>query len=887
MRVLVIFCFLAISLQLAGQRINPDEKIIDYSCENKALRDVLFDLSELANVTIAWQDQIIPSDSMVDLSIRKQRLGKVIDFLILDHSLKYKIVGNQISIVRDQYNTTKENVTISGYLKDAESGEALVSANIYVQDKSLGTVTNEYGFYSFTIPKGQYRIYFSYLGYDSGINEIPADKDMEFNVELKPSNFLKEIVITETKLTPIPLSDLDISSANVLPIGQIKSKLPLAGEPDVIRLAMTMPGVTSGADGFGGMSVRGGATNQNLVLFDGIPVYNSEHAFGLFSIFNSRVIKSAKLYKGAFPAHYSGRLSSVLDIRTREGNYRKFAGEVSLGLLTGSVAFEGPIVREKASFLFSARRTIVDPWLKTLSREINKGQGKEGKTQLYFYDINGKVNFNLGKHSKIYFSYYTGDDFFEKDVTTIKEINEATSRSRNQDSWSTGSNLGSVRINSRLSQKIYLNLTAYSSVNNFDAFDHDRLVLLSSSVDSSISYTAGFYQSKIEDLGVKAEFDYLPNARHRFKFGAGYIKHNFSPGLLIVDETSSFSMNNAPVISADIENGLDEIVLDGNELEVFIEDHMRLGKYTNLNIGYNHMMVSAGNKTYHIPQPRFLFSTGSENYTFKTSIGRMGQFLHSLNNTGLGIPIDVWLPSTEKIAPETSWTASIGNFIQRDNFGQFGVEAFYKVYDGLTRYGSNGVIDISPTSNWEELVPVGKGESYGLEFSVEKSKGRTQVNLGYTLSFSNRTFEDLNNGNPFRFRYDRRHVANVGLIHKLGSNIELSANWEYGSGTPITVPSDQFIFEVNQTTGNPFVILIYDKLSNSLLPDYHRLDFGFNMHTEYPWGKSVLTLGLYNVYNKQNPFYRDINVDFENKTISYEDVTILPILPTFSYSISF
>ena len=215
------------------------------------------------------------------------------------------------------------------------------------------------------------------------------------------------------------------------------------------------------------------------------------------------------------------------------------------------------------------------------------------------------------------------------------------------------------------------------------------------------------------------------------------------------------------------------------------------------------------------------------------------------------------------------------------------MEAFYKVYDGLTRYGSNGVIDISPTSNWEELVPVGKGESYGLEFSVEKSKGRTQVNLGYTLSFSNRTFEDLNNGNPFRFRYDRRHVANVGLIHKLGSNIELSANWEYGSGTPITVPSDQFIFEVNQTTGNPFVILIYDKLSNSLLPDYHRLDFGFNMHTEYPWGKSVLTLGLYNVYNKQNPFYRDINVDFENKTISYEDVTILPILPTFSYSISF
>lgn len=881
LRVLVILCILVMSFQLSGQRIIPDEKIIDYSCESKPLREVLFDLSELANVTIAWQDQIIPSDSLVDLSIRKQRLGKVIDFLILDHALKYKIVGNQISIVRDKFKKVQENVTISGYLKDADSGEALVFANIYSQDKLLGTVTNEYGFYSLTVPKGQHRIYFSYLGYNIGINEITADKDQEFNVELTPSNLLKEIVITETKLTPIPLSDLDVSSANVLPIGQIRSKLPLAGEPDVVRLAMTMPGVTSGADGFGGMSVRGGANNQNLVLFDGIPVYNSEHAFGLFSIFNSRVIKSAKLYKGAFPSHYSGRLSSVLDIRTREGNYRKFAGEVSLGLLTGSVAFEGPIVREKASFLFSARRTLVDPWLKTLSREINKGQGKTGQTQLYFYDINGKVNFNLGKHSKVLLSYYTGDDFFEKDVTTPGMLEEASTRSRNQDSWQTGSNLGSVRINSRLSQKTYLNLTAYSSVNNFEAFDHDRLVISQPSLDSSITYTAGYYQSKIEDLGVKAEIDFLPNNVHRFKIGAGFIKHDFSPGLLTVDQSDSLSVNNMPVTSADVQRQLDESVLIGNELEFFIEDHIKIGKFTNLNIGYNHMMVTTGDKTYQIPQPRLLFSTGTEDFTFKTSVGRMGQFLHSLNNTGLGIPIDVWLPSTDKIAPETSWNFSIGNFVQKDEFGQFGIEAFYKVFDGLTRYGSNGVIDISQNSNWEELVPIGKGESYGVEFSIDRSKGRTQYNLAYTLSFSNRTFEDLNNGDPFRFRYDRRHVANVGIIHTLGSNIELSLNWEYGSGTPITVPSNQFFIQENQ------LILIYDKLSNSLLPDYHRLDFGFNMHTEYPWGKSVLTLGLYNVYNKQNPFFRDINVNLENRSVSFEDVTILPILPTFSYSISF
>lgn len=888
LRFLISAICLVLSFQLQSQRVIPDEQVLDYSCENKPLRQVLFDLSEKANVTIAWQDQIIPADSIVSLSIRNQRLGKIIDFLIVDHELKYKIVGNQISIVKDPFKKDKDEVTISGYLLDQESGEALVSANIYLQDKSLGTVTNEYGFYSFTVPKGKHRIYFSYLGYDNGIEEVLADKDMEYNVELIPSNFLKEIIITETKLTPIPLNEPEISSANVLPIGQLKAKLPLAGEPDVMRMALSMPGVTSGSDGFGGMSVRGGATNQNLVLFDGVPIYNSEHAFGLFSIFNSRVIKSAKLYKGAFPAHYSGRLSSVIDIRTREGNYRKFGGEVSVGLLTGSVALEGPIVKDKASFLFSARRTLVDPWLKAVSKEYNKGQGNEGQTDFYFYDINGKVNFNLGKHSKIYFSYYTGDDFFENDVTSNESIGSALTMDRDQVNWRIESSLASMRLNSRLSQKSFLNLTLYQSSNNFNAFDHDRFVRIPEmSNDSIVSYEAGYYQSKIEDLGAKLELDYIPNTKHRFKLGGGYIKHDFTPGLIVVNHTDSLTVGSAPITSGILENQLDDANLVGHELEFFVEDQIRLGKFSSLNIGYNHMVVSAGGQTYNISQPRILFSAGSENFMFKASGGRMGQFLHSLNNTGLGVPIDVWLPSTAKIAPEISWNFTTGAFIQKDDFGQFGAEVFYKKYEGLTRYSSEGLIDISSESNWEELIPIGEGESYGAEFSIEKTKGKALINASYTLSFSNRTFEELNDGEPFRFRYDRRHVINLGMIYALSNNIDFTMNWEYGSGTPITVPTGQRFVEENEVTGNPILILIYDQLSNALLPDYHRLDLGFNMKTEYTWGKTVFTLGLYNVYNRQNPFFRDINIDFNTEKVTYEDVTILPILPTVSYTVSF
>lgn len=875
------------SFQLSSQRIIPDEKILDYSCEDKDLRTVLYDLSELANVTIAWQEQIIPVDSMVTVSFRKERLGKIIDYLILEHELKYKIVGNQIAIIKDKLAKVSDEVTISGYLKDAESGEALISANIYLYDRSLGTVTNEYGFYSFTVPKGLQRIYYSYLGYDLGIEEINADQDIEYNKELFPSNYLKEIIITETKLTPIPLNAPEVSSVNVLSINQLNSFLPLGGEPDIMRLAMSMPGVTSGSDGFGGMSVRGGATNQNLILFDGIPVYNAEHAFGLFSIFNSRVIKSAKIYKGAFPSHYSGRLSSVLDIRTREGNYRKLSGEVSVGLLSGSAAIEGPIIKEKASFLFSARRTFVDPWIGALSREFNQRIGKEGQTDFYFYDINGKVNFNLGKSSKIYFSYYRGNDFFENDVSASTEDNNRIFNDRDQVNWDIGNTLGVVRLSSRLSQKMFLNMNVYTSQYRFDSFDHDRLEQLRDNEEPIISYEAGYYQSRIQDLGGKVELDVIPNSKHRLKVGFGAIDHTFSPGLLIANQSDSLNMPGEDVNREDLRTALEETDLKGQELEFFVEDNISIGKHSTLNIGYNHMLVSSNGKSYSIPQPRILFSTGSENVTFKASVGRMAQFLHSLNNTGLGVPIDVWLPSTDQIEPETSVVFSTGVSYQRKSFGQFGFELFYKKMNNLTRYGNEGLIDISENSNWEERVPIGEGTAYGAEFSVNKTEGKTNFNFAYTLSWANRKFDEINNGETFRFRYDRRHVVNFNFIHRLNPNFEITANWEFGSGAPITIPTSQRFVEVNQVTGNPLYILIYEEVNNSNLPDYHRLDIGFNMISNYPWGRTVFSLGLYNAYNRQNPFYRDVVPNFTTGQLVFEDITILPILPTLSYSISF
>ncbi|MDA8692629.1 TonB-dependent receptor [Saprospiraceae bacterium] len=888
---------MATSTLSLGQKMIPDEKIIDYSTEDNTLREVLFELSELANVTIAFQDLIIPVDSIVTLSVRKERLGKVIDYLIEDHNLKYKIVGNQIVILQDKYkkatvsskkkSKNKATVTISGIVRDADTGEPLVGSNVYLYDYSEGVSSNEYGFYSFTLNKGLQRIYASYIGYENGIYEIPLTRDTTINMELKAYTRLSEVLITEKSLSPIkPIDQPEIASIDVLTIENILAKSSLGGIPDVMRLAYASTGVTTGADGFGGMSVRGGETNQNLVLFDGIPVYNAQHGFGLFSIFNSSVIKSAKLYKGTFPSRYSGRLSSVLDIRTREGSFRKFKGDVALGLFTGSASIEGPIIKEKASFLVSVRRTYVDPWIRNVTRAINNNNGS---TSVHFFDFNGKLNFSLGDFSKLYISHYTGNDSFDTDLTSQDNIDPIFANT-NQLFWDSGNTLTSLRWNARLSQKLFLNATAYRSKYSFISFDQDRIEEFESSnmlsfVDAT--FNAAFYRTQILDVASRVELDYVPNPTHHIKFGGGIINHKFSPGFISVNQSDSINPIQVPVTSNTLQNELIETDLNSNEYDIFVEDEIQVSKKVRLNVGYNHSVIVTGERSYHIPQPRILMSVGDEKSLFKISWGRMGQFLHTLTNTGLGVPVDVWIPSTDQIEPETSWIFSVGQFKQTKLLGNLGVELFYKKFNNLTRFSETGFINISADSNWENLVPIGQGESYGAEFSIKKETAKTNFELGYTLSWSNRQFDLINQGQQFAFRYDRRHVINIGLRRKLAENIDFSTSWEFGSGTPVTLPENRAFTDVGPN-GEEIVVLIYSEINNSKLPAYHRLDVGVDIHSDYKWGTSTLTLGLYNAYNRQNPFYRDINFNPNgNPKLRFQDLVILPVLPSFRYAISF
>ncbi len=504
------------------QDILPDEIIIDYSAIDKPLREVIFDLSVEADITIAFQDEIVPGDSLINFSVRTQPIGLVLDYLLSRHAVKYKIIGSQIVLYKDPYARSSSTLTISGYITDQENGESLVSANIYSYDKINGTNSNIYGFYSFTIPKGSQRLYYSYLGYNTRILDVELKNDTVINVQLDPNIILKEIVITDNRIINDNTQERDIANVEILSIDKIESFVTVGGEVDVLRMAYTKSGITSGSDGFGGMSVRGGSTNQNLILFDGVPVYNANHLFGLYSIFNSHVVKSAKVYKGAFPANYSGRLSSVLDVRTREGNMKEFGGEVAISLFAAKVALEGPIIKDRASYLFTARRSILDPFVNTLVAFQNP-VGQESDTDLKFSDINLKVNFKLTDNSRLLFSHYTGKDVFNNKVTR----NDSTRTIKNIDqlNWDSGNKLTSLKWNWRISQKLFVNTTVYRSQYQYLSFDLDRTNLLfpDGSLDLT-NYTAGHYDARIVDQAIKIDFDLFPTSKqHEVSFDGAHI----------------------------------------------------------------------------------------------------------------------------------------------------------------------------------------------------------------------------------------------------------------------------------------------------------------------------------------------------------------------------
>ncbi len=791
-----------------------------------------------------------------------------------------------------------QKYTISGYVRDASSGEALIGANIFDPESYQGTTSNVYGFYSLTLPASSdsITINVSFIGYGVGVATFVLKENTTLNFDLKPDYLLDTFEVTSSQNGEQIQERSQMSSVNI-PIQQIKRLPALLGEVDVIKALQLMPGVQSGGEGNSGLYVRGGGPDQNLMLLDGVPVYNASHLFGFFSVFNADAINSVELIKGGFPARYGGRLSSVVDIRMKEGNMKQWSGAVNIGLISSKLMLEGPLIKDKTSMMIAARRTYIDFLIRPLVRMSSGGNNSFG---YYFHDLNAKINHKFSDKDRLYLSTYMGDDVFGfTDRYQSIGVDVAESETRGDIGWGNITAVG--RWNHIFTPKLFSNLTlTYSSYDmnigvqeSFKDADTEELFRLN-------------YFSGIEDIAGKIDFDYVPNPSHYIKSGISMISHQFKPG------ATQFKYDNTDVPDANLDTLFNDSFVDALELDAYIENDMKIGQRLKMNVGLHYSGFAPDSTYYHSLQPRF---SGrfliNENLSVKASYANMMQFIHLLSSSGgLTLPTDLWVPATKKIKPQTSMQAALGFAYKGPWDLEYSIEGYYKRMNNLLEY-KDGASYLNG-EDWEDLVVQGEGEAYGLEFLVQKKHGNTTGWIGYTLAWSNRTFPDINFGDPFPYKYDRRHDISVTLIHSISDRIELSANWVYGTGNAVSLPVAIYpgSYWQNDFWGYNNQISYYEGRNGFRMPSYHRMDVGISFiknkqkteaelaEVKYPKrlrhrGERRWNISFYNAYNRKNPFflyrgYRDSgNLISGGSERVYKQVSLFPIIPSFSYSRTF
>lgn len=767
---------------------------------------------------------------------------------------------------------SQEN-TISGYIQDKSSGEQLIGANIVDIHSGKGATTNAYGYYSLSLDHDTLHLVISYVGYQSIDTLIIVKNQAIRHFELKPSIDLEEVVISSAKIEKIQEKS-QMSSIEV-PIEQIRKVPALLGEVDVMKALQLLPGVQSGGEGQSGLYVRGGSPDQNLILLDGVPIYNASHLFGFFSVFNADAIKDVSMIKGGYPARYGGRLSSVMDIRMKEGNKQALHGSATIGLVASKLTLEGPITRGKTSFLLSGRRTYIDLLAKPFIQNAFEEEGNEGGTGYYFYDINAKMNHHFSDKDKIYLSFYGGDDKFYFDQ---KEL-EGSFRDFTESDFGWGNITAAMRWNHIWHPKLFSNSAVTYSRYSLGV---KSLFGIESDIEDKDEFIAIDYGSGIRDLAVKIDFDFIPNPEYNIRFGLHGIRHHFIPGNFLLEqkiEAEDFSFERTV--------GQEDIY--ASEWSLYMEDDILFNNHIKANVGIHLSAFHVDGDVYHSFQPRLgMRYLLNDEMSFKFSFATMRQYIQLLAFEGVGLPTDLWLPTTSRVKPQDSWQAAIGVAHGLGDY-EFSVEAYYKEMKNLISY-KNGE-SIFALSDWQDRVTQGDGKSYGAELLIQKKTGRLNGWIGYTLSWSHRTFPDLNLGESFPFKYDRRHDISIVANYQLDDQWHVSTSWVYGTGNAVTLGNSQYysIFGHNYFTGQNIA-----ERNGYRMRSYHRLDWGLNWVKKKRSYTRTWSFGAYNTYSRQNPFYvyiDDERIRLPNGQIEEEtklkQVSLFPIIPYISYKIDF
>ena len=772
------------------------------------------------------------------------------------------------------YIYAEDKFTISGFVSDQNNGENIIGVNIFCKDLKQGVISNTYGFYSLTLPKGNYEILFSYIGYETQIYNISLNKNLEKNIGFQISSFSVGEIQVQGKANIIKQTQ---SSVIEVPIEQIRTIPALLGEVDIIKAIQLLPGVQS-SEGTSGFYVRGGGPDQNLILLDGVPVYNASHLGGIFSVFNADAIKSVRLTKGGFPARFGGRLSSVLQIDMKEGNLKEFKGDLSIGLISSKFTLEGPIIKDKTSFIISARRTYIDlivaPFLPNTT-----------DLKLYFYDLNAKINHKISKKDRLYLSAYTGKDKLGVDFVENFD-NEQSSLNFG---LGYGNLTSTLRWNHLFSDKLFSNTTLTYSRYSFNTDFGVNSTYYSN--DGTEIYDINFgYLSGIEDLGARIDFDFIPNPNHEIKFGTSYTNHNFFPGEtnlsineILPDPTQNFSLDTTLNFSGNT---------NADELYFYVEDNFKINNRLKANLGI-HLGYYNTNRLNSLFQNEISFQPRAsvryllnDRWSIKGSYAEMTQNIHLLSNSSIGFPSDIWVPATDNVPSQTSkqFAGNISTEIANGEY-ELSLEGYYKTMGNLITYKA-GYSNLSSTESWENSVETGgKGESYGAELFLQKKKGRTTGWIGYTLSWTNRKFDNINFGEWYPYKFDRRHDFSLVLSHKFNEKWDAGITWIYGTGNAITFPQAIYLGSPNNNNNSVDIVESYGSRNSTRLDAYHRLDLGFNKTIKKEKSTRILSFGAYNAYSRKNPFFAYLTYEQGNRVA--KQVSLFPIIPSISYRIQF
>lgn len=883
----VIWLLLTLWSGAAKAQHTLDQRI-SLRVKNVPLELALLQLIQENDLNLSFANDLLPQ-KIVSGKFKKQPVSTVLDAFFQHTGIAYREIGDQIVLYRSPLPPPSDKkYTISGFIEDAETGERLIAASIIDQRSGKGVETNEYGFFSLTVPAGILTLSIYYLGYEPIQQELNLEKNERLRVGLQISLTLPEVEVYATDSSSSNLkSGITTNTFSAEDIEQLPS---LGGEPDLIRATHLLPGIQTGADGIGGISVRGGNPEHNLILIDGVPVYNVLHAAGLFSVFNSDAIRSAQLLKGGFPARYGGRLSSVLDIHTKEGNLKKMGGQVEAGLLTLRAYLEGPIVKDKSSFFVSARQSFLNWYLNPLSANEKAKKGEDGETGYRFYDINAKVNYAFSDKDKIYLSFYRGSDNFRNEgarsdsISILRNYSEDTLRFR-YDQWygetlHWGNTVSAFRWNHLFGNKLFANTTLTYSKLWTDVYygTADSVVYLNRDTTLLKEFEHGFYHSSIEDLGGRIDFDYLWTPSHTLRFGASATQRRFNPGALTYDESTEYLkegdvQGNQPIAS--------------QEYAAYAESNWTPGTRWSVNAGIHAAILNVQGTKYFSLQPRFsAYWRANERWGFRATAGRMTQFLHLLSNSNIGLPTDLWVPATAKVPPQNAWQASVGMDYSLKGW-EFGLEGYYKKMSNLLSF-SDGAFYLN---NWEKNVTTGDGRAYGLEFLLRKTSGQITGWLSYTLSRSDRQFDLVNLGRRYPYQYDRRHDLSIVVQRQLSNAISLNASWVLSTGTAFSFPVSEYIYTL--PNGEVVTVTNYGFKNQFRLPLYHRLDANVRFSFRTPGLLHTLNVGVYNAYNRKNPLYYDLRTKFIKQGEDLKEIKevvqvwLLPALPSISYAIRF